>query len=76
VLAIVASAFFFTLHHIVALATQADWRVTTIASAGVFIGGAVWSSLYLRYRSIWPGYLSHALADVPIFVIGWCLIFP
>ena len=73
--AVFASALFFTLHHIVALGAYFDWRVTVLASLGVFIGGAVWSGLYLKYRSIWPPFVSHAIADVPVFVIGYLLIF-
>jgi hypothetical protein len=69
------SALGFTGHHIIALAAQFDWRVNALASTGVFLGGLIWSWLYLRYRSIWPCWLCHAIADVPIFVIGWLLIF-
>ena len=70
-----ASAIGFTAHHVIALAAQFNWIVTVFASMGVFIGGATWSWLYKRYRSVWPGYVSHAIADIPIFVIGWQLIF-
>lgn len=73
--AVALSAAFFTAHHVLALAAQFDWRVTALGSAGVFIGGVVWSWLYLRYRTIWPGYLSHVLVDIAIFIIGWRLIF-
>lgn len=73
--AVFASALFFTLHHIVALRVQFHWDVTILASLGVFIGGAIWSGFYLKYRSIWPGYVAHVLADIPIFIIGWWLIF-
>ncbi|RME92280.1 MAG: CPBP family intramembrane metalloprotease [Verrucomicrobia bacterium] len=69
------AALCFTLHHIVALAAYFPWPVVMLGSLGVFAGGAIWSGLYLRYRSIWPGYLSHAIVDVPIFLIGWWLIF-
>jgi uncharacterized protein len=48
---------------------------TLLCCAGVFAGGVIWSALYLRYRSIWPGYLSHALADLAIFAIGASLLF-
>lgn len=65
----------FTLHHIVALAAYFSWPVVLLGACGVFAGGAIWSALYLRYRSIWPGYLSHAIVDVPIFLIGWWLVF-
>lgn len=73
--AVFLSALAFTLHHIVALAGQFSWPMTILLSAGVFTGGAMWSWLYLRYRSIWPCYVSHAIVDMPIFIIGWWLIF-
>ena len=74
-LAVVAAALGFTVHHVIAVAAQFNAPVTILASTGVFVGGLIWSWLYLRYRSVWPCYLSHALADVPIFVIGYHLIF-
>ncbi len=74
-LAILASALFFTVHHVIALKVQFDWTVTTLGSAGVFIGGTIWSWLYVRYRSIWPGYVSHAIVDVAVFAVGWLIIF-
>jgi CAAX protease family protein len=73
--AVIASGLFFTLHHIVALNVYFDWRVTVLATLGVFVGGATWSWLYLRYRNIWAAYVSHVFADVVIFVIGYHLIF-
>jgi uncharacterized protein len=72
---VLASACGFTLHHVVALAAQFSWTVTVLGSLGVLCGGAMWSWLYMRYRSVWPGYVSHALVDIPIFVIGYHLIF-
>ena len=73
--AVVLSALFFTIHHVIALRVQFDWPATVLGSLGVFIGGAVWSWLYRRYRSIWPGYLSHAIADIAVFTLGWWIIF-
>jgi membrane protease YdiL (CAAX protease family) len=73
--AVALSAMLFTVHHVLALAAQFDWLMTTVASIGVFIGGAVWSWCYLKYRSIWPGFVSHVIVDIAIFVIGWQLIF-
>jgi membrane protease YdiL (CAAX protease family) len=73
--AIAASALGFTLHHILALHVYCAWPVVILGASGVFIGGALWSWCYLRYRSIWPGYLSHAIVDVAIFAIGYDLIF-
>lgn len=73
--AVVATGLCFTLHHIVALSAYFDWRITLLGSLGVFIGGVTWSTLYLKYRSLWPGYVSHICADIAIFLIGWWLIF-
>lgn len=73
--AVMLSAALFTVHHVLALSAQFDWFITLLASAGVFIGGAVWSWCYLRYRSIWPGFVSHVIVDIAIFIIGWQMIF-
>lgn len=73
--AVFLSAGLFTIHHVIALRAQADWTLTLIGSAGCFIGGVMWSWLYLRYRSIWPGYIAHVFADAAIYIIGWRLIF-
>ncbi|MHC5002639.1 MAG: CPBP family intramembrane glutamic endopeptidase [Planctomycetota bacterium] len=72
--AVVLSAAFFTIHHVIALRTQFDGLVTAIGSLGVFVGGLVWSWCYQRYRSIWPGYVSHAIVDVAVFWLGWKMI--
>ena len=44
-------------------------------STGVFAGGVAWSCLYVRYGSVWPGYLSHAIVDVAVFGTGAALLF-
>lgn len=69
------SALLFTVHHVFALAAQMPWSVVLLGSLGVFAGGAVWSWCYGRYGSIWPGYVSHVVADVTIFWIGWTVLF-
>lgn len=74
-LAVVIAAFLFTIHHIVALTAQMDLLPALLASLGVFIGGTVWSWCYRRYGSIWPGYVSHVLADLAVFGVGWVLLF-
>jgi len=73
--AVLLSGLCFTLHHIVALTAYFDWRVTVLGSLGVFIGGATWSWLYLRYRNIYTAYVSHVFADLIIFYLGWRMIF-
>ncbi len=73
--AVLAAAAAFTVHHVIALVPQMGWTVAILANIGVFVGGAIWSWLYLRYQSVWPGYLSHAIVDLAIFIIGWQLLF-
>jgi membrane protease YdiL (CAAX protease family) len=73
--AVLGSAAIFTVHHVVAVSFYLDPLPTLLGSVGVFTGGAIWSWLYLRYGSIWPGWISHALVDVAIFVVGWQLLF-
>jgi membrane protease YdiL (CAAX protease family) len=41
----------------------------------VFIGGCVWSWCFLRFRSIWPGYVSHVIVDVAVFAVGYLILF-
>jgi membrane protease YdiL (CAAX protease family) len=33
------------------------------------ICGLFWGALFLKYKSVWPGIISHALWDVAIFVV-------
>jgi membrane protease YdiL (CAAX protease family) len=73
--AMIASAGVFTAHHVVALSTYLPWHLTTLASVGVFAGGLLWSWLYSRTRSIWPGWISHVLADIAVFAVGWVVLF-
>ena len=73
-LPIFISAGIFTIHHTIALAFFIDPLGNFIASLGVFIGGSIFSWLYLRYRSIWVAWLAHAIADVAIFTIAWHLV--
>lgn len=73
--AVFASAAVFTTHHVVAMSTYLPAHLTALASLGVFIGGFLWSVLYSRYRSIWPGWISHILADIAIFAVGWEVLF-
>jgi membrane protease YdiL (CAAX protease family) len=63
------------IHHTVALRIQFGWEITILGSLGVFLSGVVWSWCYLRYRSVWPGFVSHILADAAIFLVGWRLLF-
>jgi len=74
-MAAMLAALFFTLHHVIALRAYCSLPVAIACSIGVFSGGAVWSLMYARYRSIWPGYLSHAIVDLCVFGIGVAMLF-
>lgn len=73
--AVLLSALIFTVHHTVAMADYLDPLNNALATVGVFSAGACWSWLYLRYRSVWPAWVAHVIADVAIFVIGWTIVF-
>jgi len=73
--AIALSALGFTLHHIVAMQIFLSPLMVALAATGIFIGGAAWSWCYVRYRSIWPCYVSHAMADIAVFGVGYHLLF-
>ena len=68
------SAGIFTLHHTIALAFFIDPLGNALASLGVFIGGVIFSWIYVQYRSVWVAWVAHAIADVAIFAIAWHLI--
>lgn len=75
VIAIALTSLVFVVHHAVAMNLFFNWWINLICCTGIFIGSAAWSWLYLRYRSLWPCYLAHALADIPIFTVGYYIIF-
>lgn len=73
--AVVLVALIFTAHHSLALAVYVPWHLNLLASLGVLAGGLIWSYCYLRFRSIWPGYLSHIGADIGVFGAGYLALF-
>ena len=73
--AIGLSAACFTLHHVVATSFYLPPALVALASAGVFVGGTVWSWLWWRTGSIWPAWIAHVLADAAIFGVGYWLLF-
>jgi len=74
--AIILSALIFVVHHTVALAVFGfPWWANLIASVSVFVGGAVFSWLYVRYRSVWIPYIAHAICDIVVFTVGALIIF-
>ena len=73
--AIVMSALFFTLHHIIALAFYTQhWLIAFLGSLGVLLAGMIWSFSYRNF-GFWTCYISHVLADIAIAIVGWDLLF-
>ncbi len=73
--ALPACALLFTAHHIVVLAAYFDSVSVVAATTGVFVVGLLWSWMYWKYDSLWPGYVSHALVDVALAVVAADLVF-
>ena len=74
--AIVLSALIFVVHHTVALAIFGfPWWANLLSSIALFVGGAIFSWLYVRYRSVWIPYIAHAICDVAVFGVGAIILF-
>lgn len=71
----VVSALIFTAHHIVVLGSYFDPIPTIVFAGGVFVGGVVWSWSNARWGSLLPGWISHALVDGAVLLVGWQMIF-
>jgi membrane protease YdiL (CAAX protease family) len=66
----------FAAHHVLVLGTYFGYGspLTWLFSAGIIIGGAFWAWLYRSSGSLLGPWLSHALVDAAIFVIGWDIV--
>ena len=74
--AIILSATLFTLHHAIAMHYFGFfWWQTIVACFGLLSAATLWSWLYVRYRSVWVCWFSHAICDVVVFGIGYLIIF-
>lgn len=74
--AVAISSAAFAAHHVLLLAHYFGWSspLTWLFSAGIVVGGAAWAVLYSRCRSLYAPWLSHAVIDAAIFLIGYDLI--
>ena len=72
---VLLSAAIFTLHHTVLLGYYFQPWQNVISSIGIFIAGAIWSLLWLRHRSLFLCWISHAIADVAVFGIAYVILF-
>ncbi len=75
--AIVVSALAFTAHHVILLASFFGGLTlpAVLFSLCVAIGGAAWAWIYDRSGSLLGPWLSHALIDAGILVVGFDLVF-
>jgi membrane protease YdiL (CAAX protease family) len=75
-MAIAVSSIGFAAHHVLVLGAYFGYAspLTWLFTAGIVIGGAFWAWLYRRTDSLIGPWLSHALVDAAIFVIGWDLV--
>jgi membrane protease YdiL (CAAX protease family) len=70
------SAGIFVLHHFFALYFLGFplW-LNLLACFGLFVGGSTFCWQYMRYRSIWVPFVTHAICDVVVFGIGYWVLF-
>jgi membrane protease YdiL (CAAX protease family) len=45
------------------------WAFNLMLFLAALICGLFWGALFKRYRSVWPGLISHAIWDVAIFIL-------
>ncbi len=75
--AVLLSSLGFMSHHVLILWAFAPDKVLTVvvpASLGIAVGGAVWAWLYDRAGSLLAPWMSHALIDMALFIVGWNLM--
>jgi hypothetical protein len=72
--AIVLSACFFTVHHVVILWNVGSMWLVVAGSGALLIGGVIWGYLYNKYNSIWPGWICHVAADTAIMWVTWQIL--
>lgn len=74
--AVAISSLGFMAHHVVLLSHYFGWGsfLSLFFSLSVAIGGAAWAWLYHHSRSLYGPWLSHALVDAGIFLIGFEIV--
>lgn len=74
--AIAISSLGFMSHHVIVLGHYFGGLsfLTCAFSLGVAVGGVIWAWLYTRTRSLLGPWLSHALVDAGIFLVGYEIV--
>ena len=73
--AIPLAALLFTSHHVVTFCVLFGTQAGLAASLAVFVAGCAWSLCYLRWRSLWPVWWTHVIADLAGVAIGAHVLF-
>jgi membrane protease YdiL (CAAX protease family) len=75
--AIALSSLGFMAHHVCILSLYFGWGSISsiVLSAAVAIGGVIWAWLYQQTNSLFGPWISHALVDAAIFIVGYDLVF-
>ena len=76
-LSVCLSSLAFMSHHVLVLAKFFGYAsiMTYLLAVSVAVGGAIWAVLYHRCGSLIPGWISHAMVDAALFIIGYLLVF-
>jgi membrane protease YdiL (CAAX protease family) len=77
--ALVVSGIGFTLHHIVILGVffpDRFWILALPFSLCVGVGGGVWAWIYHRSGSLYAAWISHAIIDAAILLVGYDMVAP
>lgn len=61
IVGLLVGTFLYTLVHV--------WSMNLMLLGAAAICGLFWGAVYMRWKSVWPGLISHALWDVVIFVV-------
>ena len=73
--AIAVSSIGFMAHHVILLVTYFSWPWAVLFALAVAMAGAIWAWLYQRSGLLYGPWLSHLLAEIAIFAIGYRLVF-
>jgi uncharacterized protein len=75
--AMLISSLAFMSHHVIILAKFFGYTsiATYLMSLAVATGGLIWAMLFQRSGSLVPGWISHAIVDAAIFIVGYLLVF-
>jgi len=72
--AILLSALFFAMHHYIVLSQFFPIGIMILFGTLVGVGGIIWSWVYKKTGSLLGPWISHALVDGTIFLIGYMLL--